>query len=185
MTRRRRSSYTSRSLPRSPIVWAIATIVLTMLMIGALGFSGIGNRSVARAGSTADFTLSDFSNKPVHLSDYRGQPVLVNLWASWCPPCRAEMPDLINFYNAHHDRGLVLLAVNSTDNRDSAQQFIREKAMPFPVLFDPGGDVERLFGVDGLPSTFLIDSTGTVRFSWTGQISPAVLDQRVAPLLSQ
>ncbi len=185
MTRRRRSSHTAHSIPHSPIVWGIATVLVTMLMIGALGFSGIGNRSVARAGSTADFTVNDFSNRPVRLSDYRGKPVLVNLWTSWCPPCRAEMPDLINFYNAHHDRGLVLLAVNSADNFDSAQQFVREKAMPFPVLFDPGGSVERTFGVDGLPSTFLIDASGTVRFSWTGQISPAVLDQRVAPLLSQ
>ncbi len=95
------------------------------------------------------------------------------------------MPDLINFYNTHQAQRLVLLAVNSADNRDSALQFVREKAMPFPVLFDPAGNVERLFGVDGLPSTFLIDSSGTVRFSWTGQISPTMLDQRVAPMLSQ
>ncbi len=80
--RRRRSSHASHSAARSPIVWAIATILLTMLIIGALGFSGFGSQTVAGAGSTADFTVSDFTNKPVRLSDYRGQPALVNLWAS-------------------------------------------------------------------------------------------------------
>ncbi|HEX9076512.1 MAG TPA: TlpA disulfide reductase family protein [Anaerolineae bacterium] len=185
MTRRRRSSTPSRSAATSPIVWAIATILFTMLIIGGLGFTGLGSASAARVGSTADFTLNDFSSQPVRLSNYRGHPVLVNLWASWCPPCRAEMPDLIQFYNTHQKDGLVLLAVNSADDKSSAQQFAREKAMPFPVLLDPTGSVERLFGVDGLPSTFLIDKTGTVRFAWTGQITPAVLDQRVTPLLSQ
>lgn len=95
------------------------------------------------------------------------------------------MPDLIKYYQTHQADGLVLLAVNSADDLSSAQQFVRDQAMPFPVLFDPNGSVERLFGVDGLPSTFLIDKGGTVRFKWTGQISPAVLDQRVTPLLSQ
>ncbi len=156
-----------------------------MLIVGILGYSGIGNAAAARLGSIADFTLNDLSGKPVRLSDYRGQPVLVNLWASWCPPCRAEIPDLIKFYTAHQAEGLVLLAVNSADDLNSAQQFAKEKAMPFPVLYDPSGSVEHLFRVDGLPSTFLIDRSGTVRFTWTGQISPAVLDQKVAPLLAQ
>lgn len=184
MTRRRRSSPASRSAARSPIVWVIATILFTMLIIGGLGFTGIGSASVARVGSTADFTLNDFSSQSVQLSDYRGHPVLVNLWASWCPPCRAEMPDLIQYYKAHQAEGLVVLAVNSADSFGPAQQFVQEKAMPFPALFDPSGSVEKVFGVDGLPSTFLIDRSGVVRFAWTGQISPAVLDQRVTQLLA-
>ncbi len=185
MSRRRHSSLRSHSALHSPIIWVIATIVFTMLLIAGLGFTGFGTVSAARIGSTADFRLNDFSGKTVRLSDYRGRPVLVNLWASWCPPCRAEMPDLIRFYQAHQAEGLVVFAVNSADNSDAAQQFAREQAMPFPLLFDPTGSVERLFRVDGLPSTFLIDRTGTVRFVWTGQISPALLDQKVAPLLSQ
>ncbi len=75
------------------------------------------------------------------------------------------MPDLIRFYSAHQAQKLVLHAENSADNFGSAQQFIREKAMPFPVLFDPGGSVGRIFGVDGLPSTFLIDASLVI---WRG-----------------
>lgn len=185
MSHRRRSSVPAHSALHSPIVWVIATIVFTMLLVSALGFTGIGSVSAARVGSIADFALNDLKGQPVRLSDYRGRPVLVNLWASWCPPCRAEMPDLIKFYQAHQAEGLAVLAVNSADNLDSAQQFAREQAMPFSVLFDPNSIVERLFRVDGLPSTFFIDRTGTVRWTWTGQVSPALLDQKVVPLLSQ
>ncbi len=180
MTRRRRSSSRSHSAARSPIVWVIATILLTMMVVGGLGLSGVGSVSAARVGSSADFRLNDFSNKPVRLSDYRGHPVLVNLWASWCPPCRAEMPDLIKFFKAHEAEGLVVLAINSADDSSSAQQFIREQGMPFPVLYDPNGNAERLFGASGLPSTIFIDRKGTVRSTWIGQISPTILEQRVA-----
>ncbi len=183
MTRRRHSSAPSRSAARSPIVWVIATVLVTMMIVGGLGFSGLGSVSVARVGSNADFTLNDFSSKPVRLRDYRGHPVLVNLWASWCPPCRAEMPDLIRFYEAHQAQGLVVLAVNSADDYNSAQQFAHEQGLPFPVLYDPKASAERLFGANGLPSTIFVDPSGTVRFAWTGQITPTVLDQNVVPLL--
>ncbi len=141
--------------------------------------------SASRSGSAVEFTLNDFSGKTVNLSDYRGHPVLVNLWASWCPPCRAEMPTLIQFYKQHQGEGLVLLAVNSTDSADAARQFVQQAQMPFPVLYDPEGQVERTMGVDGLPSSFLFDRTGTLSFSWIGQIPQSVLDQRVLPLLPQ
>ncbi len=184
MTRRKSPGAASDSGARSPILWTIAIIIFTMVVIGALGLSGLGNVSAARIGSQVDFSLNDFSNKPIHVSDYRGHPVLVNLWASWCPPCRAEMPDLINFYNAHKAEGLVLLAVNSSDDAVSARQFISSQGMPFPVLYDPNGSVERLFHTDGLPSTFLIDKNGDLRFSWTGQVSPSLLDESILPLIS-
>jgi len=95
------------------------------------------------------------------------------------------MPDLIKYYNAHQAEGLVLLAVDTSDQANPAQQFVREQQMPFPVLFDPSGAVQQAFGANGLPSTFLIDRNGTLRFTHTGQISPAILEQRVTPLLSQ
>jgi len=86
------------------------------------------------------------TSKTVKLSDYRGQPVVVNLWASWCIPCRAEMPTLIQFYNAHQSTGLVLLAVNSSDDSAPAQQFAARVHMPFSVLYDPDGRALQIFG---------------------------------------
>ncbi len=166
------------------MLW-IGMIIVLIAIVGVFALGTVGNISAARPTGALDFVSNDFSGKSIHLSDYRGKPVLVNLWASWCPPCRAEMTDLIRYYNSHQADGLVLLAVNSEDNSDSAQQFVREKQMPFPVLFDPNGNAERTFGANGLPSTYLIDRTGALRFSWTGQISPSILDQRVTPLLAQ
>jgi cytochrome c biogenesis protein CcmG/thiol:disulfide interchange protein DsbE len=166
------------------MMW-IGVIIVLVAIVGAFALSTVDSLSASRQGSTVDFALNDFAGKSIHLSDYRGQPVLVNLWASWCPPCRAEMPDLIRYYNVHHADGLVLLAVNSEDNSNSAQQFASQQQMPFPVLFDPNGNAERVFGANGLPSTFLVDRAGNLRFSWTGQISPSILEQRVTPLLTQ
>ncbi len=133
----------------------------------------------------ADFTLQDFSGKTVRLADYRGRPVLINLWASWCPPCRAEMPDLVKFYEQHQAEGLVVLAVNSADQRDKAEAFMENQPMPFPALYDPKGRVMDAFGVQGLPTTFLIDRKGQVQFAWTGQITPNLLATRVLPLIPQ
>ncbi len=182
MSRRHSPGASRKGLPSS-IIW-IVVIVVTIVVVGGFALSGLGGVSAARNGSQVDFTLNDFSGKAVHLSDYRGKTVLVNLWASWCPPCRAEMPDLISFYQAHQSQGFVLLAVNSEDTANSAQQFAQQEQMPFPVLYDPSGTVSRLMGSNGLPSTYVIDRNGNVRFEWTGQISPAILAQQVVPLLT-
>ncbi len=168
-----------------PLTWFAFGVGAILLVAGLLALGAQSRVSASRSGSTVEFTLNDFSGKTVNLSDYRGHPVLVNLWASWCPPCRAEMPTLIQFYKQHQADGLVVLAVNSADNAESAKQFMQQAQMPFPVLYDPDGWVEQTMGVDGLPSSYLFDRQGTLRFSWTGQIPQSVLDQRVLPLLSQ
>jgi peroxiredoxin len=181
---RRRVPNPSRKNGLSPVMLAVLGVVLVMLL-ASVALQGSIGASVASRSSQVDFVSNDFNGKPVHLADYRGKTVLVNLWASWCPPCRAEMPDLIKYYNDHQADGLVLLSINSQDNMTSAQQFVREKQMTFPVLFDPDGKVGQIFHTDGLPDTFVIDRAGNLRFSWTGQISPTILDQRVTPLLFQ
>ncbi len=173
------------STSRNSVTETTSSKSFSAVVGGLLALGNQSRASASRSGSAVEFTLNDFSGKAVNLSDYRGHPVLVNLWASWCPPCRAEMPTLIRFYKQHQTEGLVLLAVNSTDNAEAAKQFVQQAQLPFPVLYDPEGQVERAMGVDGLPSSFLFDRNGTLRFSWTGQIPQGVLDQRALPLLSQ
>lgn len=182
---RRRSPNPSHKHRLSPVMLAVVAVIFVILIASFVFQGSISASATNRNSSQVDFVSNDFNGKPVHLADYRGKIVLVNLWASWCPPCRAEMPDLIKYYNDHQADGLVLLSINSQDNMTSAQQFVREKQMTFPVLFDPDGKVGQIFHTDGLPDTFLIDRAGNLRFSWTGQILPAILDQRVTPLLSQ
>lgn len=181
---RRRLPNSSRKNGLPPMMLAGIAFVL-IVVIASFALQGSISAAAANRSSQVDFVANDFAGKPIRLSDYRGRFVMVNLWASWCPPCRAEMPDLIKYYGDHQADGLVFLSVNSQDSLASAQQFIREKQMPFPVLFDPEGKVGQVFRTDGLPDTFVIDRDGNLRFSWTGQISPAILDQRVTPLLSQ
>ncbi len=181
---RRRSPNSSRNHGLLPLVLAGVAFIL-FVVLASFAMQGSLSASAATRSSQVDFVANDFAGKSTRVSDYRGKFVMVNLWASWCPPCRAEMPDLIQYYHDHQSDGLVFLSINSQDNQTSAQQFMREKQMPFPVMFDPDGKVGEYFRTDGLPDTFLIDRTGNLRFSWTGQISPAILDQRVTPLLSQ
>ncbi len=177
----------SRSRQVSPIVTLgllVGAVVVIIVLFGILSGNN-ASASTSRSGNTVDFTMNDFNGKPVSLSSYRGHPVLVNLWASWCPPCRAEMPNLVAFYNEHKDEGLILLAVNSTDQMAPAKQFAEQQGMPFPVLFDPQGQAMQLFNTTGLPGSYLIDRKGNIVFSWIGGITTDVLKTKVAPLLSQ
>ena len=109
-----------------------------------------------------DFTLSDPAGKKVSLKDYRGKIVFLNFWASWCAPCRAEMPGMDRLYREFKDKGLEMLAVNVKDKRDDALRFMKELKISYPVAMDPEGEVGLLYGAWGMPTTYLIDRKGQV-----------------------
>jgi peroxiredoxin len=107
----------------------------------------------------ADFTLTDLQGKTWTLSELRGKVVLVNFWATWCPPCRKEMPDLEALYNRFKDQGLVILAI-SDEELGKVQPFISERTITYPVMLDPGRKVNELFQVDGIPKSFVYNREG-------------------------
>ena len=107
----------------------------------------------------ADFTLADLEGKTWHFADLRGKVVLVNFWATWCPPCRNEMPDLEALYEKYKDQGLVVLAV-SDEEAAKVAPFIAERKIGYPVLLDPGRKVNDIFRVDGIPKSFVYDRQG-------------------------
>ena len=107
----------------------------------------------------ADFTLADLQGKAWHLQDLRGKVVLVNFWATWCPPCRKEMPDLDALYNKFKDQGFVVLAI-SDEEAAKVSPFIAEHKISYPVLLDPGRKVNDLFIVEGIPKSFVYDRGG-------------------------
>ena len=108
---------------------------------------------------SADFTLADLQGKTWHLQELRGKVVLVNFWATWCPPCRKEMPDLDALYNKFKVQGLVVLAV-SDEGTAKVAPFIAEHKISYPVLLDPGRKVNDLFIVEGIPKSFVYDRSG-------------------------
>jgi len=107
----------------------------------------------------ADFTLTDIRGKAWSLSSLRGKVVLVNFWATWCPPCRKEMPDLESLYHEFHKKGFVILAV-SDEEAGKVKPFIKERKITYPVLFDPGRKVNDLFQIEGIPKSFVYDRDG-------------------------
>lgn len=135
-----------------------------------------------------DFTLNTNEGESLTLSDFHGRPVLVNLWASWCPPCRAEMPAMQRLYTDYHDKGLEILAVNATsqDRLSDALAFSDELGLTFPILLDTNGEIARLYQVQSLPTSFFIGEDGKIKdVVIGGPMSEALLRIRVDQLLEE
>jgi peroxiredoxin len=130
-------------------------------------------------------TLSDLQGKSVSLEDYRGKVVLVNNWATWCPPCKIEMPELQAYYAAHAAEGFVIVSIESGEPADQVASFVKEYGMTFPVWLDPQILALEAFQNWNLPSSYIIDRDRIVRLSWTGGINQATLEQFVTPLLEE
>ncbi len=123
----------------------------------ALAMSKLEAADAAR--QKADFTLADLHGKLWHLSDLQGKVVLVNFWATWCPPCRKEMPDLQALYDKYKDQGFVVLSI-SDEGKEKVAPFIKERNISYPVLLDPGRKVNELYQVDGIPKSFVYNRDG-------------------------
>jgi len=116
------------------------------------------------------FTLDDMDGKSHSLSDYRGKWVLINFWATWCPPCRKEMPSLEQLYQTFHGRSFRVLAVNQWENADLVFSYLGDLDVfpSFPILFDPDSKVSEAYGVRGLPTSFIIDPQGRIAYRAVG-----------------
>ena len=168
---------------------------LALIAISLLGFWWLGRQSPDEpAGASSrpqigqpapDFVLQDLAGSSGRLSNLRGQVVLVNLWATWCPPCRAEMPELAALYLAHKDEGFVILGVDDQERNETVSEFLQRNPLPYPVLLDPDSRVSRAYGVDFLPMSVLIDRRGVLRAMFPGQSSRAKLEAVVKPLLAE
>lgn len=119
--------------------------------------------SVPKAPIAADdFRLDSLGGAPVNLSDYRGRVVFLNFWATWCPPCRAEMPSMERLHRRLRDRGLAIVAVDLQESAAAVKTFVKEASLTFTVLLDADGAVGGAWGAQSIPTTYLIDRTGTI-----------------------
>jgi peroxiredoxin len=189
-TRRHSSSRTSNSWLYLNVAVAFMLILAGVVFLFWMGQQssqqqgGIAQAPLTQPGQRApDFSLTSLSGEPVKLSDYSGQVVLINMWATWCPPCKAEMPTIDQYYQAHRDDGFVVLAVNSQEKADSVNSFIQDSGFTFPVLLDDQATVMDQYNVLGLPTSFIISRDGTIQHTHTGQITKDQLEQYIDPLL--
>jgi cytochrome c biogenesis protein CcmG, thiol:disulfide interchange protein DsbE len=131
-----------------------------------------------------DVSLTNLAGEQVRLSDYAGRPVLVNAWATWCPPCRAEMPALHAFYVAHQAEGFQLLAINAGEGRSNVISYIAQQGFTFPVLLDPGTQALERLGVRSFPTSILVGRDGLVRRIHIGLFTLESLEAEITPLLN-
>lgn len=119
-------------------------------------------------GPAPDFTLKSRGGENIKLSELRGQVVLINFWASWCGPCRQEMPLLDQMYQKYSPLGFTLLGVNVEQDSTDAERLLKDTPVTFPILFDAQNQVSKLYDVTAMPSTVLVDRDGKVRYVHKG-----------------
>lgn len=151
---------------------------------GVVLLPGASRASAPKAGEPApQFTLQTLDGKTASLGDYRGQAVMVNFWATWCPPCRAEMPDMEQVYQEKKQDGFSVLAVNIQEARDPIAQFVNKFGLTFPILMDVSGEVTQRYGIYGLPSSYFIDPEGKIAEVNVGPLSKAAISRKVEAIL--
>lgn len=168
--------------------WNILILVVAILGGAWIHLTRVPTETevVARVAAHVNFQAPDFAlmtpdDKQVALSDYRGKVVLINFWATWCPPCRTEMPDIRDASLAHPDN-FIVLAVNNGESAEAANRFAQLFNLPFPILLDRDGAVARKYNVQGLPTSFFIDRAGIVRAANMGAMSRAYIQAQIEAL---
>jgi len=188
---------TSRNVPpqRHPFALPLILLGFGFILIAASAYFFLRDEPPKSDFSTVpakvnfpapELTLTDIQGVSHSLADYHGQVVLVNIWATWCPPCKEEMPTLQGFYNDHKAEGFVIIAINDGDPTADVVQFVKDYELTFPVWLDPTYiATEQAFKTLGLPSSFVIDRDGRVQLLWVGGIDRRMLDKHLIPLLME
>jgi cytochrome c biogenesis protein CcmG, thiol:disulfide interchange protein DsbE len=171
------------------IVWSIVAIALALALF--VVFEPFFASQSARSGGPSSlvgeqapvFTLRDDSGAPVSLDEYRGRVVLMNLWASWCPPCRAEMPDLQRLASVYERSGIAILGVNEGESPQRARAFAQSLGIRFPIWIDAAQRYGRTYAALGLPTTVILDRRGVVVRGFDGALTFDQMVAAVTPLV--
>ncbi|MCZ0755729.1 TlpA family protein disulfide reductase [Anoxybacillus sp. J5B_2022] len=166
-------------------------LLAIVLLLGLTGY-GIWQALAAEqnqevglsVGDTApDFVLKTLNDEQIRLSQLRGKPVIINFWATWCPPCQREMPDLEKFYNDYKQH-VEFLSVNLTsqDSREKVAPFLQQYGITFPVVLDTKGKILKLYNIQTIPTTYILDKNGVIRKKVLGPLTYKQLQEIIATL---
>jgi peroxiredoxin len=173
---------------RTNWIYWIAGVVIVAIVL-AVYFRGGGSQSsgpAALAGQTApSFAVPQLNGGTSALDAYRGRVVVMNLWASWCPPCRAEMPDLQHLYQAYHTRNVVVLGVDQGESASRVGAFAQSLGIHYPILLDQQQQYGRVYAALGLPTTIVIDPNGVVVRGFDGPLSYPQMVSAIEPLIGK
>ena len=168
--------------------WLIGIVVAVVL--GFVGFELVSTfqnsqqREIVRSVEATDFTLPTLDNKEQSLSEARGKVVILNFWASWCEPCKTEMPHFQTYYE-QYQKDVEILAVNFTkkDQVNQVEKFAEQHELTFPILLDETGETSIMYGAFALPTTIIIDRQGQIAHEILGPLDEALLAEYIGPLL--
>ncbi len=185
--------------------WSLSLLVLTLILGSFLAYNrGLFSEWLGRPGAATppavavavtskasaasvqapDFTLKDLEGNVVSLSDFRGQAVLINFWATWCPPCRFEMPAIEEVYRKYRTQGFQVLAVDIQEPPDAVQRFVEQLGLTFTVLLDEDGSVAQQYWVRGIPTSFFVNRQGAIIAARVGAMSRDLIEQYATQALT-
>lgn len=137
-----------------------------------------------RVGAAApDFEAMDLEGRPVRLSDLRGRPVWLNFWASWCPPCRAEIPDVEAAYRERRDQGLVLLGISVGEDAATVRRYAETTGLSYTVVLDPDGSIAGRYRINGIPAHFFVDADGVVQAAQVSGLGQQAILKRLDTIM--
>ena len=168
------------------VLWQVMAFGLILALLGLLAIGLKKTRSgPIEKGMAPEFTLTSFNGETLTLSELRGQVVVINFWASWCPPCREEAPYLEQTWRNYKDRGVVLIGVDYLDTETEALAYIEEFEITYFNGPDLGTRISQAYNLQGVPETFYIGKNGEIRGIKIGPLVPPELDQKIEALLAE
>ncbi len=174
----------------------IALMVVLILLFGKKDDAGTQTTSTGSSSSYSvipsevnyaapELSLKNVNGSTESLADYSDKVVLVNNWATWCPPCKAEIPTLEEYYKVHSEDGFVIIGVEAGEPQAEVLGFVKGAEITYPIWIDLENASLRAFGASGLPNSFVIDRKGTVRLAWVGEINREMLEKYVTPIIAE
>ncbi len=147
----------------------LLTILLLLPTLPLTVQAGQGLTALPEKAPAPDFELNDMDGKSHHLADYRGRVVIINFWATWCPPCRAEMPSMQRAWEQLSQEEIQMLAINVAEDEERISQFSSDYPVEFPLLMDLDSKVSEAWPLRGFPTTFIVDAEGRIAYQAIGQ----------------